>query len=65
MTELRPCPWCRCALSIQIGIYGILGEPDYYQLVHPDNDCILSDWASYYTTDKEGLIEDWNAGAKE
>ena len=65
MTEPCPCPWCKCTLSIQIGIYGILGEPDYYQLVHPENDCILSDWASYFTTDKEDLIADWNAGAKE
>lgn len=65
MSELRPCPWCKCALSIHIGINGLWGGPDYYQLVHPENDCILSEWVSYSTTDKEDLIADWNAGAKE
>ena len=65
MTKLKPCPWCKCKLSIEIAIYGLWGSEDMYQIVHPENDCILSEFTSWCTDDIEELIEEWNKGVKE
>ena len=65
MAKLKLCPWCKCKLSIEIGIYGLWGSEDMYQLVHPENDCILSNFESYCTYDIEELIEEWNKGVNE
>lgn len=63
--ELKPCPFCGCEVKIVIGIYGVLGAPDHYTIVHPENDCIMDEFACYSTDDKDFLIEDWNKRVEE
>lgn len=58
--ELKPCPFCGCEVKIVIGIYGLHDVPDYYTIVHPENGCIMDEFACYCTNDKNDLIEDWN-----
>ena len=65
MTELKPCPFCGCEVEIVIGIYGLHGIPNRYNIIHPENDCIMERFESYYTDNKEYLIEDWNRRVKE
>lgn len=63
--ELKPCSFCGCKVELVTGIYGLYGAPDHYTIAHPENDCIMSEFACYCTDDKEYLIEDWNKRAIE
>lgn len=61
MTEgFKTCPFCDCEVKLKLSIYGIHGRPDYWSIIHPENDCILSGLESYSTDDKTALMEDWN-----
>ena len=59
MTELKPCPFCGCEVEIRIGVYTA------YYLAHPETDCMLCGFASYFTKDKNELINDWNRRVEE
>ena len=63
--ELKPCPFCGCEVEIVTGIYGLYGIPNSYKIIHPKNDCIMEGFESYFTDNKEYLIEDWNRRVKE
>lgn len=58
--ELKPCPFCGCEVKICIGIYGLHGMPYRYAIYHPENDCMMECFTSYFTDNKEYLINDWN-----
>ena len=57
--SLKPCPFCGCSVSLDIGVYGGGGREDLFQVVHPENDCILSEVASWSSTLDE-VAEAWN-----
>lgn len=66
MTELKPCPFCGCPVTLSVSIYGVHLAGDLYAVTHPDGtDCIVDgmETSSYY--DKEELIRDWNRRMKE
>ena len=65
MTELKLCPFCGCEVEIVIGIYGLHSIPNRYNIIHPENDCIMEGFESYFTDNKEYLIEDWNRRVEE
>lgn len=60
--SLKPCPFCGCSVSLDIGVYG--GGEDLFQVVHPENDCILSEVASWSSTLDE-VVPAWNSRVKE
>lgn len=57
--SLRPCPFCGCSVSLEVGVYGLWGSEDLFQVVHPENDCILSEVASWSSSLDE-VAEAWN-----
>ena len=61
--SLKPCPFCGCSVSLDIGVYGGSSE-DLFQVVHPENDCILSEVASWSSSLDE-LVPAWNNRIKE
>lgn len=64
-TGLRPCPFCKCPVTLFVSIYGIHGANDYYALAHPDGtDCIIDGMVTSSYSDKDELIRDWNRGAE-
>lgn len=65
MTEPDRCPFCGVKVRMGISIYGILGHPNMYAIVHPGNDCILGDFESASYSDPEDLIADWNRRCRE
>lgn len=60
--SLKPCPFCGCSVSLTIGVYG--GNVDLFQVVHPENDCILSEVSSWSSTLDE-VVPAWNSRVKE
>ena len=62
--SLKPCPFCGCSVSLDIGIYGLWGSEDYYHVVHPDNDCILSEVVSWSSSLDE-VVSAWNERKEE
>ena len=66
MTELKPCPFCKCPVTLFVSIYGIHGAKDYYALAHPDGtDCIIDGMVTSSYEDKDELIQDWNRRVNE
>lgn len=61
--SLKPCPFCGCHVSLDIGVYGGSSE-DLFQVVHPENDCILSEVVSWSSTLDE-VVPAWNSRVKE
>ena len=61
--SLKPCPFCGCHVSLDIGVYGG-SSVDLFQVVHPENDCILSEVASWSSTLDE-VVPAWNSRVKE
>jgi len=62
--SLKPCPFCGCSVSLEIGVYGLWGSEDLFQVVHPDNDCILSEVVSWSSSLDE-VVPAWNTRIKE
>ena len=61
MTDLKPCPFCGCPVTLFITMYGYHGAKDYYAIAHPDDtDCIVDGMTTSSYSDKEELIRDWN-----
>ena len=57
--ELEACPFCGCEVEIRIGY------TNQYYIIHPESDCIMCGYASYYYDDKNELINEWNERMKE
>lgn len=64
MTELKPCPFCGCEMSIEIINYNIV-KIKHYSIVHPDNGCILEDYESRETSARQELVDMWNRRVNE
>jgi len=62
--SLLPCPFCGCSVSLDISVYGGSGGEDLFQVVHPENDCILSEVVSWSSTLDE-VVPAWNSRVKE
>ena len=62
--SLLPCPFCGCSVSLDLSVYGGGGGEDLYQIVHPENDCILSEVVSWSSTLDE-VVPAWNSRVKE
>ena len=63
-TELKPCPFCGCKMSMAIRKYVCL-KTQCYSIVHPDNGCILEDYESYETSARGELVDKWNRRVNE
>lgn len=59
MTELKPCPFCKCEMSIAVRNYRLV-KTQRYSLVHPDNGCILEGYESRGTSARGELVDKWN-----
>lgn len=62
--SLLPCPFCGCSVSLDLSVYGGGGAEDLYQVIHPENDCILSEVVSWSSTLDE-VVPAWNSRVKE
>jgi len=59
MTDLMPCPFCGCEMSIAIRYYSGM-KINHYSIVHPDNGCILENYESLETSACGELVDKWN-----
>ena len=63
-SALRPCPFCGCELEFKRYMRGHPIIIEYFDIRHPDNGCILSDFDDSYT-DYDMLLKQWNRRAGE
>lgn len=59
MTDLKPCPFCGCDLEFKRYMRGQPIIIEYFDIRHPDNGCILSDFNASYTG-YDVLLKQWN-----
>lgn len=64
MTDLNPCPFCGCEMSMVIRDYKLV-KTQLYSIVHPDNGCILDGYESRETSARGELVDKWNRRVKE
>ena len=62
MTDLKPCPFCGCEMSIAIMDYNLV-KIKHYSIVHPNNGCILENYESCETSARGELVDKWNRRA--
>lgn len=61
MTDFKPCPFCGCELEFKHVTTTII---EHFDITHPDNGCILSDFNAW-DTDYDVLLKQWNRRVKE
>lgn len=64
MTDLKLCPFCGCDLEYKRYTRGQPITIEYFDIRHPDNGCILSDFSASYA-DYDVLLKQWNRRVKE
>lgn len=64
MTDLNPCPFCGCEMSMAIRDYKLV-KTQLYSIVHPDSGCILKGYESRETSARGELVDKWNRRVKE
>jgi len=64
MTELKPCPFCGCEMSVAVRNYKLI-KSHHYLLIHPDNGCILEGYESCESSARGELVDMWNRRASE
>ena len=64
MTDLNPCPFCGCEMSMAIMDYKLV-KTQLYSIVHPDNGCILEGYESRESSARGELVDKWNRRVNE